>query len=273
LHGGDPRWQRVPDAAAVAAAGMDDLAALIGQDFATGPIEVTVVGDVATDQAIDAVARSYGALPTRPARLAPGPAAATVRVPQANAALLVVPHSGRADQAMAMAAWPTDDFFADPQTQRVLNVTAAIVESRLTDRLRISEGVTYSPSVDTDTSRVFKGFGDIRAVVETPVDKVDNFYAELDSIVAAVQSAPPSSDEMERAKRPMVDQRIKLLRENAYWLSVLSAAQGNALQLDAIRDLVSGTEKVTAEEVELAAQRFLTKGTEFRMVVQPESAK
>ena len=150
---------------------------------------------------------------------------------------------------------------------------AAILESRLTDRLRVSEGVTYSPSVQTDTSRVFKGLGDIWAVVEIPVDKVENFYAELDRIIAALQAAAPSSDEMDRAKRPMVDRRIKLLRENDYWLTVLSAAQGNSLQLDAIREFVSGTEKVTAEEVELAARRFLINGTEYRMVVRPEAAK
>ena len=273
LHGGDPRWRRIPDAAELTTAGADDLAALIGDDFAAGPIEVTVVGDVATERAIDAVARSFGALPSRPARLTAGSAAGAVQFLHTDAAALVVRHGGRADQAMALAAWPTADFYADPQTQRVLGVTAAILQSRLTDRLRVLEGVTYSPSVDTDTSRVFKGLGDIRAVVETPVGKVDNFYTELDRIVAALQAEPPSSDEMDRAKRPMVDERMKLMRENEYWLTVLSLAQGNALQLDAIRDYVSATEQVTAADVEHAARRFLTKATEFRMVVRPDAAK
>ncbi len=265
LHGGDQRWQRVPDAAALAASGENDLAALIGQDFATGPITIAIVGDIDAARAIAAVARGYGALPARLAR----PPGATTPVRLADAGKLTVPHGGRADQAVAMAAWPTDDFHADPQTQRVLGVTAAILRSRLTEQLRATDGVTYSPSVEADASRVFKGIGYLTATVETRLDKVDSFFTELDRIVIALQAAPPSPDELDRARRPMLDRRIKLLRENAYWVGILSAALGDIRMFDTIRNLVSGTERVTADDVVLAARRFLTGSTQFRMIVRP----
>ena len=182
---------------------------------------------------------------------------------------MVLSHAGRADQAIALVAWPTDDFFADQQIQRVLNVTGAILQTRLTDRLRVAEGVTYSPSVSTSTSRTFAGFGYVYALVETSLDKLDTFHAELDRLAEALRAAPPTQDEMERAKRPMLDQRIKWLRDNSYWVSALSAAHADTRQFASIRDLVSGTNEVTAEQVMQAARRFLVKGTAFRLTVRP----
>ncbi len=265
LRGGDARWRAVPGREALEAATPEGLAALLEADFAAGPLEVTVVGDVAADRALAAVAASFGALPERLPR---APSAAALRFP-APAEAPVLTHAGRPDQAMAMAAWPTTDFFADPQLQRVLGVMANILQSRLTERLRAAEGVTYSPSVATDSSRTFAGYGYVRALVETPADRVESFYAELDRMAAALAAAAPSADEMERAKRPMLDQRIKWLRENSYWTAALSAAAGDARQFDGIRKLVSGTAAVTAGEVMEAARRFLVKGTEYRVAVRP----
>ena len=266
LHGGDPRWQAVPSMAELDAAQPGDLAALVGPAFARGPVEVTIVGDVTPERAVAAVAASFGALPARAQRTAPAVAAGP-QFPAPGA--IVLTHAGRADQAIALVAWPTDGFFADQQIQRVLNVTAAILQTRLTDRLRVAEGVTYSPSVSTSTSRTVAGFGYVYAQVETPVDKLDTFHAELNRLVEALQAAPPTQDEMERAKRPMLEQRIKWLRDNSYWVSALSVAQADARQFEGIRDLVSGTDAVTAEQVMQAARRFLVKDTAFRLTVRP----
>ncbi len=269
LHGGDLRWRRIPDAASLATASLDDLTGLIGPDFANGPIEVTIVGDVDVERAIDAVARSFAALPTRPLRQAAGDRALSVHFPQATSDAMVFTHRGRADQAMAMAAWPTDDFFTDLQSQRVLGMLAAIMQSRLTDQLRVQDGVTYSPSAFTDASDTYKGFGYLQAMVETPVDKVGRFYSELDSIVTALRTAPPTADELDRAKRPRVDRRVRLLRENQYWAAALSGAYRDTRAFDAVRDLVAGTEKVSAADVQAAAVRYLRPDTSLHVTVRP----
>lgn len=269
LHGGDPRWQVFPDVARVAASRPAELAAIIGPAYAAGPIEITVVGDIDEPRAIDAVARSFGALPPRPPRQAAGAAALSVGFPSPGAAPLELTHAGRADQAAALAAWPTTDFFADTQAHRVLGVLVDILESRLTERLRTAAGVTYSPQVGASMSDVFPGVGRVQAQVETPPDKIEVFYAELTRIVAELRTAPPSADELERAKRPRVDRRVKLLQDNGYWLGALSSALGDSRHFDAIRNFVSGTEQVSAADVLAAARRFLRDGSEYRIVVRP----
>ena len=270
LHGGDRRWQGRPDGPTLAQAGPGDLAGLIGPAFAGGPIELVVVGDIDPARVIDAAARSFGALPTRAPRQPPGPAAEGVRFPAPGTPPLIVPHAGRADQAMALLAWPTTDFFADPQGQRVLATMAEILQTRLTDRLRTADGVTYSPQVGAVSSDVFIGVGHVYAVVETPVDKIDVFYTALDELVHAMQAAPADEDELQRAKRPRIDARRKRLRENSYWLSALSSAQGDRRHFDAIRELVSGSEKVTAAEVQAAARKYLVGERAFRLIVRPK---
>eukprot|EP01037_Dinobryon_pediforme_P001344 gene1344-1361_t len=269
LHGGDLRFQRIPDSASLAAATVEDLGALIRKDFAEGPIELTIVGDIEVERAIDAVARSFGALPERKMRGPAGERALAVRFPQPTSEPISVPHGGRADQAVAMAAWPTDDFFADLQAQRNLGMLTAVLQSRLTDRLRTQDGVTYSPAAFTDASDTFKGYGFLQAMVETPVDKVPRFYSELDSIVEALRTAPVTADEMDRAKRPRVDRRIRALRENQYWIGALSGAHRDERQFDAIRDLVPGTERVTAADVQAAAVKYLRPGGSYRLTVRP----
>jgi zinc protease len=165
-------------------------------------------------------------------------------------------------------AWPTSDFYADVREQRVLGVLSEVLKNRLTDRLRVTLGATYSPGGDTDSSEVFKGYGYIDAYVETPVDKLDSFYAEVGNIVRELRDAPPSTDELARAKAPRVEQRIKLKQTNLYWLSALSRIAADQRELGAVRNVVADIQGVTSQDIQTAAQRYLVDGRAFRFVVR-----
>ena len=269
LRGGDMRWQAVPDAEGLAQARAEDLAALIGPAFAAGPIEIVVVGDIAVERAIDGVARSFGTMPAQAVRKAVDPRQARVRFPPAGTPPLEARHAGRSDQAVAVTAWPTVDFFADPPAQRALGVMAAILQGRLTDRLRSAEGMTYSPQASAASSEVFPGLGYVYAMLELPVDKVATFYGELEQFAAALRDAPPTADELERAKRPRVNARIRMQRENGYWLGALSGVMRDPRSVEAVRDLVAGAEGVSASDVQAVARRFLVDEAAFRVIVRP----
>lgn len=268
LHGGDPRWELVPSATELAASTPGDLPALLDGALAKGPLEITLVGDTTPDAAIAAVARTFGALPGRPAREAAGARAKGVGFPAPAAQPIVRLHHGRADQAVILAAWPTTDYFADPQQQRMLGVTGEVLRSRLFDRLRVSEGATYSPSSDTESSLTFDRYGYLQAHIETPATKVDSVYAAIDAIVADMRAHPPTADELARAKAPRVEQRIKVQQTNGYWSSTLNAAFDDPRWLDAIRMLVPGTRKVSADDVAAVSKRYLVPERAFRMTVR-----
>ena len=71
LHRGDGRWT-FPTASQIGGETEDLLKSEMTPSLGSGPIEVTVVGDVTVDKAIDAVANTFGALPKRPDPPAPG---------------------------------------------------------------------------------------------------------------------------------------------------------------------------------------------------------
>jgi len=269
LHNGDPRFQAVPTAEMLAASTPADLSALLAGDLQNGPITVSVVGVVIPDDAIAAVARTYGALPPRTGKRAP---AFRVAFPPGVKTPVVAIHRGRADQAFAFEAWPTTDFFADPQEQRVLGVLSEVLKNRLTDRLRVALGATYSPSADTDSSEVFQHYGFLDALVETPVDKVPGFYTELDKIVADLKAAPVKADELNRAKAPRIEQRIKAQQTNAYWSAALLSLDRDPRFADAIRLLTTAIQKVTAQDVMAAARTYLRDDKAYRLVVRAQPA-
>ena len=65
LHNGDPRWAN-PTHLDIAAEHLDDVRAVLDKPLAQGPIEITIVGDVDVDRAIELVRTTFGALPILP---------------------------------------------------------------------------------------------------------------------------------------------------------------------------------------------------------------
>ena len=192
-----------------------------------------------------------------------------MRFPPAGTPALEVTHAGRSDQAMALVAWPTVDYFADLPAHRALGVMAAILQSRMTDRLRAAEGMTYSPQASALVSEVFLGTGYVYAMLELPVDKVAAFLDAIPGFAAALRAAPPTPDELERAKRPRVNARSRAQRENGYWVASLSEVMGDARFVEVIGDLVAGAERVSAADVHDVARRFMVDETAFRVIVRP----
>lgn len=266
LHDGDRRWAW-PGPADLAASKPEDLKAAFETALTGGPVEVVIVGDVDVDKTIAAVAATFGALPARPeARPAPS---GTVGFPAPVAQPVVLTHKGRDDQAIAYIAWRTDDFFADVQRQRTLAILSDVIDLRLTEELRENQGATYSPQVGWAASDVWRGWGYISARVEIPPAKVEGFYADVLRIVGDLRDHPPTADEMDRAKKPRIEQVTKARETNDYWLDELSGAQGDSRRLAAIRSAMAGYERVTAADVQAAARQYLTADGAWKLVVRP----
>ncbi len=269
LHNGDRRWTW-PSAQDLASAAPGDLKTAFNSALTTGPVEIVVVGDITEEKAIAAVARTFGALPARAQRK--DEPMGVVGFPAPNAAPEVLTHKGRDDQAVAYVAWKTDDFFADVQRARNAAVLADVMNLRLTDELREKQGATYSPSVGSVASDVWRGWGYVSARVEVPPALVDGFYRDVAKIAADLRASPPTADEMDRAKKPRLERLTKARETNEYWLGELAGAQTDPRRLATIRSLLAGYERVTAADVQTAAKQYLTEDKAWRLVVRPANA-
>jgi zinc protease len=268
LHRGDRRWT-FPTREEIAGARPEDLKTQIAPELASGQIEVIIVGDITVDQAIEAVAATFGALPPRPQTAAPPLAARDVGFPDPLAQPLELTHKGRADQAVAFMAWKTDDFFSSPQMARTISLLGEVMELRLTDELREKQGATYSPSVGYNASFTWSHWGYLSASVEVPPAKVDGFFRDTLKIAGDLREAPVTADELDRARKPRLEQLAKARQTNEYWLEQLSGAQADPRRLDAVRTVEAGIQRVTPADIQAAAKRFLPADGAWKLVVKP----
>jgi len=271
LRRGDGRWT-FPTADQISAESEEQLKSELGPSLASGPIEVTIVGDITVDKAIDAVASTFGALPGRPD---PAPAATPpvhdIQFPAPTPTPVVETHTGRADQGIAYIAWPTDDFFANIAASRTNSMLSRVLQLRLIDVLRMEQGVTYSPTAGQEASTFYPHWGYLSAQMEAPPDKLDGFFVDIAKIAADLRANPVSDDELERAKKPAIDALEKAQATNQYWLDRLSGAQADPRLLDAIRSAEAGLERVTAADIQHAAQTWLRDDTAWKLEIRPQT--
>jgi len=271
LHNGDPRWAS-PTMGDVAAARPRDLRALLERPLATGALEVTVVGDVSVERAIQAVAATFGALPPRPPAAAAPPEAYQTRFPAPTASPVVRYHGGHADQALALTAWPIGDAYARAPNRADVLVLQQVLHNRLIERLRIADGATYTPRTGLEASRTFPGFGYLFAAAAVSPAQTDLVFNRIGAISADLRATEISADELDRARKPALAALERARETDAYWLTALAGAQTDPRRLDLIRGALPDLQAVSAADVQRAAQAYLRDEKAWRMIIAPHLA-
>ena len=269
LHAGDPRWS-FPQAAEVEATKPEDLRALIGNTLAFGPIEVTIVGDVDADAAVQSVAATFGALPRRSSQTMPA-SAADSRFPAGGKEPTVLNHKGRDDQGLAAIAWPTTDAFSRTQMVPAVALLCDVMRLRLSDELRVAAGETYSAECSTNASQLLPGYGYLLASADIRPAHTQVFFDTIDKITADLRAHAPSADEMQRVQKAEVEKLKQAMQTNQYWLGLLVRVQRDPKRLELIRSMLPDLEAVKAADVQRAANTYLLDKTAYRVVVRKDT--
>lgn len=269
LHGGDPRWT-YPTLAQVQAMTPQSFRALWEPLLATGPIEISVFGDVDKDAAINAIAASLGALPVRTEAVVADASASSPGV-TANTEPKVLTHRGPADQAAAVLAWPTAGGTTGTYESRKLDVLAAIFNDRMFDQLREGEGASYSPNVSSTWPPFMTGGGAFTVTSQLNPKGVDRFFALSKSIAADLAAKPPSADEIARSVGPLKQYVARASSGNGFWLGQLQGATSDPSRITNVASLTYDYGRITPAELQEAAKRWLVPGKSFSLVVLPEA--
>lgn len=264
LRSGDRRWE-LPSRAAMRASSIAEARALLDPALRNGAIEVIIVGDIGVEQAIAEVAATFGALPPRP----PGRArAGTMIFPKATVEPITLYHKGREDQGMGFIAWPTTGY--DRSTRalaRTLSLLGAVFQLRLTDRLREAEGVSYSPGAGHAASATWPDYGYMAAQMEAPPARLDDFFRQAQAIAADLASKPVSEDELNRARRPLLESIERARDGNGFWLGALAEAGDDPFRIESILTQQSDLRAVTPAALQDAARRYLLPASAVRIKV------
>jgi zinc protease len=268
LHGGDPRWA-TPTREQIDALTPATFRALWEPLLAQGPIELSIYGDFDATKATVAVAATFGALAPRPAAvIAKGSGSSPSAKPTRRPVMRT--HRGPKDQAAAVLAWPTAGGIADVYESRKLDILAAIFNDRMFDQLREGEGASYSPNVSSQWPMAMDSGGSFVVTSQVKPQGVDRFFALTSSIATQLASQPVTADELARSVGPLRQLIARAASGNTFWLSQLSGITREPRKEQALISLSTDYGRITPEELQATAKRWLVPGKELRMTVLPE---
>ncbi len=265
LHDGDPRWA-TPMPRQVQALTPKSFRQLWEPILASGPIEVAVFGDVKADDAVRAVAASFGALPSRrPDK----PSGAPIRFPAHVATPVIRTHTGAENQAAAVIAWPTGGGIENIAESRRLDVLAQVFSDRLFERLRQTAGASYSPSVASSWPVGLPTGGRLLAIGQVTPDKVPYFFQLSREIAADLVAKPIGAEELARIMRPMAQYIVRASSGNQFWLLQLGGATYDQRRIDATRNLANDFVSITPQQLQAAAAKYLRPDRDWTLAVVP----
>ena len=237
--------------------------------LASGPIEVQIFGQVKPDEAIEAVAATFGAMPARPDVPVP-PANKQMRFPAHVATPVILRHKGDKEQAAAVMAWPTSGGFGLMKEARQLEILTQIFNDRLFDRLRSTEGAAYSPSVQNNWPFSYESGGYILVTSQVRPDRINYFYGVVKDTAADLAKNPVSDDELQRAVAPMRQLLMRASTGNAFWMNQMEGATQNPQYVQAMQTMAKDMLSVTPAQLQALAAKYLVPGKSWSAVVLPE---
>jgi zinc protease len=234
--------------------------------LANGPVEIQLFGDVKRDEAVEAVAATFGALPRR-GDMIPPPENRVRRFPAPVAQPVVLNHDGSNEQAGAVIAWPTGGGEDRIRESRQLSMLARIINDRLFEKLRSVDGAAYTPSAVSVWPEDFDTGGYLVVQTQLKPERIPYFFTFVDEVVADLAARPVSADELEREVEPMRKYLARARASNLFWMSQLGGMSRDPRKLTMARTLQDDVLSVTAADIQMLAQRYLRANTRWSAVV------
>jgi zinc protease len=236
-----------------------DYARMLKPLLASGPIEITVVGDVDEKSVRSAVASTFGALPKRAPLGVPSGPGPFKRFPEALPPSVTGFHEGGADKAGALLVWPLYvASHARRSEEYAIILAGTIFRDRLMQRIRMQMGKAYAPSVSTETpDDADQGF--LAASFETSAADLDQAIAAAREIAREMAAGRMTQQELDAARIPLIADRNQALTRNEPWAGLLSLSHRHP---EAIDELIRYREQVSAltlADVQRAAATWLAR--------------
>ena len=267
LFGGDTRFGP-PLPPELGARTLEELTSWLEPQLKRGAIELSVVGDVPWEETLDALSRTFGALPERAPRADTRAAAALdfARPPATMPVYGIDPKLGRTAIA---CYWPVPDM-RDIHEERRCRVLSLVLSDSLRVRLREELGSAYAPSASFVTTDGFTRLNYLMLYAEVQPSHAQQALNIIQREVRTLSVLGPQPDDFMRAHQPYLHEMSDHRRTNAYWGgTVLRDAQLNPSRLDAARDRTEDVEAITRDEIAALAKRYLTAKNTFTFAAVP----
>lgn len=271
IHSDDPRFG-FPPMSTMQKRNLGELEAWLKKPLTEEYLEVSIVGDIEPKAALDAVAKTLGALPKRAAekpkyekeRVVPFPAGPVTKE---------MPFETEIPKAIAALYWPTGDMLDIKRTRR-LSLLGAVLDDRLRIKVREELGETYSPACYHVANDSFTGYGYMTAMIECKPEQASTLTELVVEIASEVAAGPITDDEFDRAMQPLLSQIEQTRRDNRYWAqNVVRNCQEHPERIEWAKNFISDFQGIKKEDIQTLAQQFLDANRAVAVKVLPKEKK
>lgn len=243
--------------------------AWLSKQLATSPIEVTIVGDLSREKAIELATKYLGALPSRE-RVTAESFMSERRFDRPKG-----PHKveetikTKTPQAYVMVGfYGTDEQKLDDV--RALAMAARILSTRMIDEVREKAQLVYSISTGSTPATVWPGFGLVQAGATTDPEKVPALVAKLQDMYALFGKDGCTDEELTVAKGQMAKLYEENMIEPTYWQGRLERIDFHGRNLDDIMATPAAYQAITKEQIKAAFDKYYAPANLVVIAIKPE---
>ncbi len=250
---------------------LSDAQAWLEQTLDGAPIEVSVVGDIEQDAAMDLVAQYVGSLPPRE------------RISDATLdELRTITHpegpleaSSYIETSTPVALAITGSFGPDisnVRDTRLIGFATQILTTRMIKEIREEAQLVYSISAQSQPSTVYADMGMIFAAGPCNPGNETTLAGKIDEMFSDFAQNGPSGEEVEVARGQIFNKINEDTEQPGWWTGQLSDATYRGRSLDDLANMEDAYAAFTADEIRDAFARYYTDDNRMSVVVGPKQA-
>ncbi|MBC7773750.1 MAG: insulinase family protein [Pyrinomonadaceae bacterium] len=234
----------------------------------TGPIEVSIVGDVSKEEAVRLATTYVGSLPKRASisdttldnlrgiKRPTGPVNLEKEVPTLSQASYLM-----------IAFFAPDDVNA--KDRRALFMARTMLEPRLTRVLKDQEQLVYGLQIRYDSGQEFPGFGLFRVVAPVVPEKVDAAVRIINETFTSFGEVGPTTEELEGARAQALKALDEAQLDPNYWTGELSLLSFRGKSLDDIAGERAAYVAISAADIKEAFAKYNKDENRLRVTLTP----
>lgn len=239
--------------------------------IAASPIEVSVVGDISRDKAVELVSTYIGSLPARE-RISDKTFAPQRTVKRPVGPLKAERRTGaETPQAFVMSGFYGTDARNTLDT-RLLGVAAQVLTARMTTSLRDQEHLVFGIRAISQPAEELPGFGLFATFAPCDPAKADLLADKIEQAYKELAASGPTDAEMDTARKEVIADVQEQVKDPRSWSALLSLMTYRARNLDILADPAAAYNALTAAQVKECFERYFKDEGKMRVLVKPEAA-
>jgi zinc protease len=239
------------------------------RDLTKGYVEITMVGDLTEEEAIDLVGRTLGALdPRAPEKIVGTIAPARVRAPAGHRRIEFL---GEHNLGLAIGNWPVEGKLT-VRDKAALNILTKVLELRIREEVRENLGLAYSPAASFESYNGFDMLAMLQATADCAPTEADRVAQVMSQVAHEIATEGVQEGEFIGSRGILTSQLRRAFLEGSFVQSMLIRAQEKPSTLDdalALRDGLIST--VTLDEVNAWARKVLPNRNSRSAAIVPKT--